>query len=265
MKIGVIGLGVVGSAVAKGFSFLGHSIFSYDKKNSNQTIQDVLTSDCIFVCVPTNELPDGSCDLTEVHATLENLQDNQYAGTIIIKSTVSPGTTEQLITKYKNTNICFVPEFLRQDYADIDFMSNQNVLIIGTHSDEVYKFVENVHSELINDAKKVTPTEAELSKYFCNNFNALRIIFANTFYEVCQSLGADYQNVLDSAVTRPSLGNDAYLKCNESLRGFSGACLPKDTAAFGRIVDQLGIPVNLISAIMHDNQYYNGVNTDGPV
>lgn len=74
------------------------------------------------------------------------------------------------------------------------------------------------------------PKEAELLKLFSNSYNANRIVFANAFYEVCKSVGSNYNKILQTYLLRKnSSGN--YLNCNEDLRGYGGKCLPKDIAS----------------------------------
>jgi len=107
----------------------------------------------------------------------------------------------------------------------------------------------------------VSPTEAEISKYFCNVYNALRIVFANGMFEVCQKTEANYQNVLAAVIKRQGISFD-YLLCNHNYRGFGGHCLPKDTEAFESFVKSLGLTnLNLFSTIINDNRSFNE-NTD---
>jgi UDPglucose 6-dehydrogenase len=257
MNIGIIGTGIVGTAMINGFNFLKHNLFVFDKKNPETNINSVLLADIIFICVPTDPTAAGDCDTSQVEMVIEELFNLKYSGIIAIKSTVSPGTTDKLSKKYNTDKICFVPEFLRADFADFDFMSNQNILIVGTTNQACYDTITNLHGILITGGLIVSPTEAELSKYFCNTLHATKIIFANAFYEVCQKLNADYEMVLSAAVSRPSVGNSNYLKCNDNLRGFKGKCLPKDILAFSKVLEELNIPASLFTSVIHDNQYFN--------
>jgi nucleotide sugar dehydrogenase len=253
MKIGIIGMGVVGSAIYQGLQmYASHQVFTYDIKHSNTKITDVLDTNCIFICVPTNPTVDSHCDISIVESTLQLLSDSNYKGVVVIKSTLIPGTTELLIQKFK-LKIAFVPEFLRQDYAFPDFVSKENALIVGTHSDLDYQLICDIHKNIVELTKKVTPTEAELTKYFCNNFNSVRIVFANIFYEVSTRLGADYSKVLDAVKSGPLYTYGDYLKCNENLRGFAGACLPKDIKAFTALLKDLDLPYKLLQSTIDDN------------
>ena len=100
----------------------------------------------------------------------------------------------------------------------------------------------------------IGPTEAEIAKYFNNVFNALRVTFANDMFELCKTLGADYQQVFSAITHRKTVGRD-YLRCSESLRGFGGACLPKDTQALATLFSKLKLThVELFNAIINDNK-----------
>lgn len=111
MNIGIIGVGIVGSAIKFGFERLGHDVFYHDIK-LNTSIKDVINCEICYICVPTPENEDGSCNISIVESVIDELVENNYRGIIAIKSTVIPGTTEKLISKYER--LSFVPEFLRE-------------------------------------------------------------------------------------------------------------------------------------------------------
>jgi UDPglucose 6-dehydrogenase len=255
MKIGIIGVGVVGQAIKSNFEAKGVLVICYDKNSESlYSYNDLLTTESIFLCVPTPTV-DNHCDISIIKECIDRLNNEKYTGLIIIKSTVIIGTTQQLINQYPELRICFIPEFLRQDHAAEDFINNQE-LIVGTNSLDDYALVCQIHQYFITSSFKITPTEAELTKYFSNTFNALRVVFANAFYSVCENVGADYQAVLKSAMARPSNAVSCYLQCNNDLKGFAGACLPKDLQAFSTFVEQAGLPIKLFETIINDNTYY---------
>lgn len=256
MKIGIIGLGVVGSTIDNAFKIHGHDVIGVDKTNPTEySIDDILTTECVFICVDTPTI-NNVCDTSNLESCVSLLSDNNYQNLVIIKSTVVPGTTRSLINKYKNLRLCCIPEFLHQEYALHDFIHNQQVCIVGIDGCDDFNFVKELHSPFSNRALMLDPTEAEITKYFVNNFNALRIVFANAYYELCQSHNVDYQKILNAATTRPAVGNDHYLQCNQNLRGFGGACLPKDLEAMASVFKDLKFPIHLFEAIIHDNKYY---------
>ena len=256
MKIGIIGKGAVGGAVSDGLQQIGHKLSYYDKKDTQSRIEDVLNSEIVFICVPTNSNLDGTCDISIVQSTVHALHELNYAGIIAIKSTVIPGTTQELTNQYSNNRICFVPEFLRERSALTDFVDNHDVLIVGTDNVDVYNTVVGCHIHLPKNKIQVSPTEAELAKYFSNVYNSLRVTFANGMFEVCKNLGADYQQVFNASQMRSTITPE-YLRCSDYLRGFGGHCLPKDSLAFSLLVKQLGLDhLNIFDAIVEDNNYH---------
>jgi len=253
MDIGIIGLGVVGSAISSGFTQIGHSVKHYDIKDCNSSIENLLSTDMIYICVPTNNNSDGSCNVDQVLVSVEKLNALNYLGIIAIKSTVPPGTTQDFINKFTNLKICMVPEFLRERSALSDFIGNHDVLIVGTNDETIFNNIVKCHSNIPKKSVMVSPTEAEITKYFNNVYNAMRITFANGIFEVCEKLGADYQSIFSAITNRDTIGTD-YLRCSEYLRGYAGACLPKDSRAFAFFLDELGIDLELFRAIVNDNQ-----------
>lgn len=254
MKIGIIGLGVVGGAIRYGFEKLGHDV-SFHDITLNTTIEDVLSSEICFLCVPSPSAIDGSCDISIVEEVVNNLIDKKYDGIICIKSTVVPGTTERLREKYNTDKICFVPEFLRERCASIDFVENHDVCIVGCTSEQSYKIIKSAHGHLPKKFKKLTPTEAELTKYFNNVYNATLITFANSFYEVCKVSGANYTKVKNAIAMRDHI-QDIYLDCNKNFRGFGGMCLPKDTKALAFLCKEKNIDVGFFDSIIKENNKY---------
>lgn len=254
MNIGVVGLGVIGTAVRDGLAGIGHNLLTHDTKVPGSTLAAVLPSELCFICVPTPQGEGGRCDTSIVEAVVRELHAAGYAGAIVIKSTVTPGTTARLSAEL-GRSIAFCPEFLRERYALEDFTTNHDVCVIGTVEDSQEQLLRQAHGKLPQVFARMTPTEAELSKYFSNVINALHITFANQFYDVCQALGADYATVKAAMVQRPTV-KDVYLDCSPTQRGYGGPCLPKDTAAFAAMVDEMGLNIALFRTIVAENAKY---------
>ncbi|HWB33888.1 MAG TPA: hypothetical protein VG753_01010 [Candidatus Paceibacterota bacterium] len=256
MKIGFIGLGMVGSAVSNGMAGIGHEVHGYDIKRTETSIHDVLGTEIIFVCVPTPSRADGSCDTSIVEQVVGDLDKAGYRGLVTIKSTVEPGTTDRLSRKYPGLRLAFCPEFLRERTSREDFVSNQYVCIIGTDNEKDYELLRDAHGSLPKNFARMKPTEAELAKYFWNVFNALRVVYANQFYDVAKAAGADYKTIKNALVRHPNI-SDAYLDCDENFRGFGGNCLPKDTAAFAHFARKtVGGDLSLFEGIVEINKRY---------
>lgn len=251
MKIGIVGLGIVGIANKKGFEQVGHTVVGHDI-NLQTKIDDILDTQVIFVCVPTPSSQDGNCDTSIVESVIQELLDKNYAGIIAVRSTVAPGFTDLIQKKFFNNKICFVPEFVRERCAEFDFLLEHKLLAVGTQNIEVYKTIKKAHGNLPRNTVMLAPVEAEILKYYSNVLAATRITFANVFFEVCNKLGADYKQVKDAYVKIGRLG-DVYLDVSEDLRGYSGMCLPKDTKAFAKLIEYLDLDFDLIKSVDSDN------------
>lgn len=251
MKVGIVGIGVVGAACKFGFELLGHDVSVHDIKMKTK-IEDVAHAEIVFVCVPTPSEEDGSCDTSIVEQVVYDLKDKNYNGIVAVKSTVSPGTTERLMEQ-TGLNICFVPEFLRERCAVTDFTENHDICIIGTSDKETYRAVKNCHGSYPDKFVQLTTGEAEFCKYFNNVYNAMLITFANSFYEVCESVGVDYTNIKNAVVERKHI-NGNYLECNKNFRGFGGMCLPKDTAALASLAKNT--KVDFFDDLLKENAKY---------
>jgi UDPglucose 6-dehydrogenase len=262
MKIGILGLGVVGNAVYNGFLELGQNLSFYDPVREESKFTDVLDTEVCFLCVPTPPNSEGFCDTSIVEESIQKLNANNYKGIIAIKSTVTPGTTERLSKQYPDLEICFVPEFLRERCAMVDFIENHDLCVIGTDSEEVFLKVKEAHGHYPKNFRKLKKTEAEMVKYYNNIYNATLIILANSFYEICEDMGISYTKIKNSLVLREHI-NDSYLQCNENFRGFGGVCLPKDTLAIAKLVEKLGLDIDFFKIILEENKKYKTTVYDG--
>ena len=258
MKIGIIGVGMVGNTVRHGLSRIGHDIRVFDTKLPETSLSDVTSSELVFISVPTPKNPDGTCNTSIVEKVVGELADAQYKGLVTIKSTVEPGTTDKLRVRHPNLRFAFCPEFLREKATFTDFVEQHDVCVIGAYTDQDFQLVKKAHEPLPRQYAQVTPLEAEFCKYFLNVFNALRIVYANQFYDVTKAAGADYQKIKD-AITKHRVVPPVYLDCNENFRGFGGSCLPKDTSAFAhyarRMLGDTG-NLSLFEGIVEINKQY---------
>ncbi len=251
MKIGIVGLGIVGSAIKTGFKKLQHHITCHDLK-LNTSLTDIVDSEIVFVCVPTPQGDDGSCDTSIITSVLQDLSANKYKGIVAIKSTVECGFTQSAIKQFENLTLCFVPEFLRERCAVDDFIYNHNLLAVGTHDKFVFEKVVEAHGHYPKETVRLKPTEAEILKYYNNVFAAYKIIFANIMAEVCGKLDCDYTTVKDAFV-KFGRCKDTYLDVNENLKGYGGMCLPKDVKAMTKLLEKLNIDFDTFKSVDKDN------------
>jgi len=261
MNIGIVGLGIIGSANKAGFEEVGHTVTVHDIKLGT-TINQVLDTELVFVCVPTPSTDDGRCDTSIVESVIVELIDNNYQGAIAVRSTVIPGFTSLMQEKYSNKKICFVPEFVRERCAEFDFLLEHKLLAVGTDDKEIYALVENAHGNLPRNKVMMQPAEAEILKYYLNLYAATRVTFANVFFEVCKKFGADYKQVKDAYVKTGRLG-DMYLDVRDDLRGYGGMCLPKDTRAFKNLIKDLKLDLDFFETVDKDNSKFTATVFDG--
>lgn len=255
MKIGIIGLGVVGSANKYGFEKVGHEVLVHDIKLKTN-INNIKDSKIVFLCVPTPSNKNGSCNTSLVEKTLSDLDKINYEGIICIRSSTEPGFTEKAIKKFKNKKICFVPEFLRERMAKKDFINNHELLAVGTRYKKVFDQVVKAHGKLPKKTSMLKPTEAEILKYYINVFASLRVTFANIFYEICEKLNCNYEKVKNSYIDTGRGSPEMYLSVSKYLRGYAGICLPKDTRAIIALLKKLNLKFDLIKSIEFDNKKY---------
>jgi nucleotide sugar dehydrogenase len=273
MNIGILGQGFVGSAIREGLKS-HHNILTYDLDSSkcNSNLLDVTEkSEIIFVCVPTPMRKDGSCDTRILESAIDDiyrvLQDSQRkdAPILVIKSTIPPGTTSKIDSKYDDMKILFSPEFLTEANSFEDF-KNQNRIIIGVPSQDVDKVsleAEKVkkmfRSAFKEDKTSIEVTnskEAEMCKYFINCFLATKVIFANQMYDICNSAGLDYSVVKHMALLDPRIGKSHMMVPGpDGDRGFGGHCFPKDLAAMIKFGMDNGVPYS--ATFLQEVRNYN--------
>jgi UDPglucose 6-dehydrogenase len=253
MKIGIIGIGVVGGALQNGFEHQGFDVAVHDTKLST-TIAPLMDTEVVYICVPTPPLPEGGCDTGIIEGCVDELINMGYTGVIAIKSTVAIGTTQELINRYHNKKIAFVPEFMKERSANYDFLFDNDLLIIGAGDMNVSDIIIRSHGKICKKFLRMTPTEAETLKYMHNSFGAMRVVFANMFYALTQQFDdVDYTKVKNGFVEKNNLP-DEYMDVNAELRGYAGACFPKDMAALASMCKQKGVDFDIIPTVISDNE-----------
>jgi len=261
MELGIVGHGAVGKACADGFKALGHHVSIHDIALDTK-MKDLCKCQIIYICVPTPVGEGGQCDVSIVRGCVQELSLLAFDGLVVIKSTVVPGTTASLKKLFQKLNLCFVPEFLRERCAYEDFTLKHDLLAVGVDSEKDAKKIIESHGKYPKSVSVLTPTEAEILKYFSNVYNSTKVIFANNIFEICEKLNADYTSVLDAYMKRQVDPRD-YLEVSESLRGYGGVCLPKDTKAIAHLAKMLGTNLNLFDQVDTDNKKLKTTVFDG--
>jgi len=252
--IGIIGLGYVGTPIKDWFETHKEcDVVAYDKFKNIGSVEEVNKADIIFIAVPTPFHENGrGYDDTAIKESLENIQDGK---TVVIKSTVVPGSTEKFQKEHPKKTIICNPEFLRAKTAREDFLKPDKQ-IIGYASDEG-KAAAEVVMKLLPQApymRIVRATEAELIKYFTNAYLATRVIFANQIYDLAVALGADYDVIQECVSKDPRIGESHLTVIHDGVRGVRGACLPKDLKALIQRADEVGAPLDLLKKVDEINE-----------
>tara|TARA_B100001287_G_scaffold226306_1_gene196054 strand:+ start:96 stop:935 length:840 start_codon:yes stop_codon:yes gene_type:complete len=267
MNIGIIGQGFVGNAVFQKFRNY-YNVYTYDlqAKLCNATNEEIFVEcDTIFVCLPTPMNKDGSCYTGLVEAELRDLDekcrfDQNKKKTIIIKSTISPGTTAKWNKQFKNLNVVFNPEFLTEANAVSDY-ENQNRIILGGPRKATTK-LKPIFAKVFPKAAiiKTDSTYAEMVKYVTNSFLATKVSFANEMYEICNGLDIDYDKVIEYAQYDDRLGKSHWaVPGPDGDFGYGGHCFPKDVKALIHVAKKLDVTPTILTATDDKNFY---VRTD---
>lgn len=244
-RIAIIGSGFVGGALARFFTKQQIDVGLFDPPKGLNDVAVLRDADVIFVAVPTPFYLDGSgFDDSYLRAALEAIP--VPGKTVVLKSTILPGTTEKLQKLYPQHRILFNPEFLTESRVDED-MQNPNRQIVGVTNES--RGDAELVMKLLPAApfQKIVPaTDAEFVKYMGNAFYALKVAYANQMYDLCAKLGADYEQVKECVKAEPWMGTMHWDVQHKGYRGYGGKCLPKDTRSIIQLADSLGIDLSLL-------------------
>lgn len=252
--IGIIGYGIVGQAVHYGFSRA--NIRVYDRYKDTESLETVVAdSEYIFIGLPTPTMADESgIDLSIVDEMVGEIAKlaSETDKIVIIKSTVTPGTTVKYIKKYPKLLFCFNPEFLRESSFLSDFV-NTDRIVIGAESDEIFRRVSSLYQSItpMVPIYYTDPTTAEMVKYMANCFLATKVIFANEMYDICGEIGVKYEEVKKMVVADRRI-EDGHLDIT-TLRGFGGKCFPKDLLSLRAMAKSKGVDTALLDAVWKKN------------
>lgn len=259
-KFGIIGMGFLGSAITHGFG-LHADIKIYDKYKDYDSLEDVVEhAEFIWMCLPTPmNMADGSIDLSILEENLDRIHDmvtEDDKKIIIIKSTVTPGTTSGFAKKYPKLNFTMNPEFLTARNNKLDFICASRIIIgaeeqwVGDRMEEVYRYRFDNSTPIFRTGLR----EAELTKYGANCFFAVKISYFNFIWEICQKEGLNFAEVRDMILADGRIARShSNVPGWDGQRGYSGACFPKDINAFIRYAEDLEVDPELISASWDQN------------
>jgi UDPglucose 6-dehydrogenase len=253
MRIGIVGHGVVGSAMARFFSRSPlHQVEIYDKfqpaHGDGRRKELINGCDLVFVSVPTPVGSDGfSCDTSAVEECVSWL-----VPPICIRSTIVPGTVDRLAAM-AGKEIAFSPEYIGEQPGHPWLEEGRCGFVIVGGPSRLYDLVAAAYDAVAMGQIRyyfTTARAAELCKYMENCFLAAKVAFVNQFYDIAQSLDVDFEEVRDLWLVDPRVGQSHSAVTRE--RGFRGRCLPKDVAAITALMRKCG-GAPLLEAIMAYN------------
>tara|TARA_R110000744_G_scaffold208518_1_gene327354 strand:+ start:464 stop:1342 length:879 start_codon:yes stop_codon:yes gene_type:complete len=271
-KIGIIGNGFVGSSVSFGFSpqtgcdGVNIKIYDKDESKSTHTINEVVNdSEYIFLSVPTPSNQDGSISLDiiydvfeEIHNVIDYTKPGDSSDTqpiILLRSTVTPGTTREIQKKYPIMRIVFNPEFLTERSAKLDFINQSRFVLGGSLGDtdsvaRLYQWRFGKHIPVI----KTNYETAELIKYMNNTFFATKVSFMNEMKLVSDKIGATWEDCIDGFSLDGRIGHSHLsVPGPDGKMGFGGSCFPKDIQAMINFMDTMGISSNVLKGSWKTN------------
>jgi len=262
MKLGIIGYGMVGKAVANGFKC--NDLFIADPLLNTMTIPDVcaLGPDFIMVCVPTPTRR-GKIDVSILDNTLDQI-NKRYSGVVVIKSTTPPDKLTKFEKLYTNLKLVHNPELLSDRTANEDFVT-PNMIIIGSNHKDAISLVKKAYIKCsvvsIDDEKifEVDLVTASLLKYGFNTFYATKITFMNEMYKILKKSNTnttwnEFKKIYGS---NPWIGGmHIDVPGHDGYFGYGGKCFPKDTEAFAEYASNVGHTFELLEKTIELNKKF---------
>jgi len=290
-RVIVMGLGYVGCVTAACFAEIGHSVLGVDRDlnkmeavakaqspffeaglesliqrnvvegrlNAGPLDETILDeADVVMLCVGTPSQSNGNIDLSHLRRVCDDiaalLRPRKKRLIVTVRSTVFPGSCETLLETVfahrDDVDIVSNPEFLREGTAVKDFME-PSLLVVGGSTDQAAQSVADLYSGLPGKVSIVSLRTAELIKYACNAFHAVKIGFANEMGSLASSLGVDPEQVMATMCQDTKLNiSPAYLKPGFA---FGGSCLPKDLRALTFRASRLDIKLPLLESVLPSN------------
>jgi GDP-mannose 6-dehydrogenase len=298
LKVSIFGLGYVGTVCAGCLAKEGHEIVGVDPvrtkvqlinagkspiieadieeiiadavksgrlRATDDAVQAILDTDLSFVCVGTPSQINGNLDLTHVRHVCEQLgqglKDKTARHTVVIRSTILPGTMRRLVIPIleensgkkagKDFGVCNNPEFLREGSAVMDFALPSKT-VIGELDKVSGDALAALYAKLDAPLIRTDIETAEMIKYIDNSWHALKIGFANEIGNLCKSFSIDAHRAMEIFCQDKKLNiSSAYLKPGFA---FGGSCLPKDLRALAYSAKLHDLELPILNAILPSNE-----------
>jgi UDPglucose 6-dehydrogenase len=255
-KIGIVGIGMVGGAMKRYFENKpSYELFLYDV-NGVGSLEDIKKADFIYLCVPTPYVNGVGCDTSIVEEVVDSFKD-LVDKVFIIKSTVSPGTTDKLQRKYRQHKFLFNPEFLTEETSDQD-INYPDRQIVG-YTKESFTISKDILQQLPNAPfERIVPAFiAEFVKYAGNTWFSVKVAKNNELYDIFRGYGgtdSQFGDMISCIAADKRIGRTHLKIWHKGKRGYGGKCLPKDIKAFIDFARHLGVNVPVMEAVDSYNE-----------
>lgn len=208
----------------------------------------------IFVTVGTPSNSDGSCDMRYVKSVAEMIRENANGYKVIVNKSTVPVGTGRWMRKFvaKDVDVVSNPEFLREGAAITDFMYPERV-IVGAESEQAIAIMKDIYTPLYLKETPFVITNietAELTKYACNSYLALKITFINEIANLCEYVGANVDDIARAMGLDSRIGS----KFLHAGPGYGGSCFPKDTEALVNKSKEVGYDFLLLKTTVEANK-----------
>ncbi len=291
--IAILGLGYVGCVSAACLADMGHKVTGIDRDgnkianimngvapffepglealvkgnvaakrlSATQDIQAIKEADVALVCVGTPSQRNGNLGLEQLGRVLEEIASTVAARSkplvLAIRSTVFPGTCEEFVMpvfrQHPQVKVVSNPEFLREGTAIRDFVE-PSLIVVGGQDQDAVERVSSLYAPLKVATCKVSLRTAEMIKYACNAFHAVKIAFANEIGSLSARMEVDPTEVMETLCQDTKLNvSSAYLKPGFA---FGGSCLPKDLRALTFRANRVDLKLPLLEAAIPSNQQH---------
>jgi GDP-mannose 6-dehydrogenase len=234
---------------------------------TTNVVQAVLDSDLSLICVGTPSAPNGSQDQSAMLRLAHDLgiamRGKHGRHVFVFRSTLVPGTVEEMLKPLieqgsgkkdgRDFDVCFQPEFLREGTSIRDY-DRPPFTVVGANTEAPVTRLRELFGHLPCEFHATSIRAAEMVKYCCNNFHALKITFANETARLCEALGVDAFQVMDLVCKDRQLNiSPAYLMPGFA---FGGSCLPKDLRATLYFAKTRDVEVPMLGGILQSNRLH---------